>query len=184
MKKKVLLTGILSIVMCLSLIAGATMALFTSESKVNIAVTSGNVEVVAYVDVDSVEYKALNTPIWTKAQNGVATFDNLGGSAVVTKESVILENVLPGDAIKFNVKIENKSTVNVKTRTLIENVLSADTGLFGGLEVNIDNAEFNGAIITDWSVITPAEGNDTIPVEIVFPKGAGNAYQGKTCKIL
>ena len=93
MKKKVLLTSILSIVMCLSLIAGATFALFTSESKVNIAVTSGNVEVVAYVDVDSVEYKSLNIKDWTDATNGYTTFDSQGGSATLTFEDLYIEGV-------------------------------------------------------------------------------------------
>ena len=49
MKKKILLTSILSVVMCLSLIVGATLALFGSESKKNIAVTSGKVEVEANI---------------------------------------------------------------------------------------------------------------------------------------
>ena len=38
---------LLVIAMCVSLIAGATYALFTSESKVNVAVTSGKVEVIS-----------------------------------------------------------------------------------------------------------------------------------------
>ena len=40
----------MAIAMCVSLIAGATFAFFTSESQVNIAVTSGNVEVSATVE--------------------------------------------------------------------------------------------------------------------------------------
>ena len=55
MKNKVLLTSILSISSCASLITGATFALFTSESKVNIAVTSGKVDVKATIDETSVE---------------------------------------------------------------------------------------------------------------------------------
>lgn len=47
MKKKLIFGSALGIIMCSSLIAGATMALFTSESKVNIAVTSGKVDVSA-----------------------------------------------------------------------------------------------------------------------------------------
>ena len=50
MKKKVVTLSLLTIIMCASLIVGATLALFTSKSDVNIAVTSGNVEVVATVD--------------------------------------------------------------------------------------------------------------------------------------
>lgn len=48
-KTKVVVTALLAIVLCVSLIAGATFALFTSESSVNVAVTSGKVDVVASI---------------------------------------------------------------------------------------------------------------------------------------
>lgn len=49
-KTKVVVSALLAIVLCVSLVAGATYALFTSESRVNIAVTSGKVDLVASVD--------------------------------------------------------------------------------------------------------------------------------------
>ena len=49
MKKRVFLSSIMMIVLCTVMITGATFALFTSESKVNIAVTSGTVEAVATI---------------------------------------------------------------------------------------------------------------------------------------
>lgn len=57
MKKKtgIIVTSVMSIACCASLITGATFALFTSESKVNIAVTSGKVDVKATIDETSVE---------------------------------------------------------------------------------------------------------------------------------
>ena len=48
-KSKTFLGAVLSIALCVSLIAGATFAIFTSESNVNIAVTSGKVNVTATV---------------------------------------------------------------------------------------------------------------------------------------
>ena len=48
-KSKTFLGAVLSIALCVSLIAGATFAIFTSESKVNIAVNSGTVKVTATV---------------------------------------------------------------------------------------------------------------------------------------
>ena len=70
MKKKTLLTSILAIVMCFSLITGATFALFTSEDKVNIAITSGKVEVTA--TVENFEFKTL-TKDWAVASNNPYT---------------------------------------------------------------------------------------------------------------
>ena len=50
MKKRILLTSVCSILLCFCLITGATYALFTSESKVNVAVTTGKVDVVAVAE--------------------------------------------------------------------------------------------------------------------------------------
>ena len=44
MKKKVLLTSIATIALCLCLIAGSSLALFTSERTNSIVVTAGNVD--------------------------------------------------------------------------------------------------------------------------------------------
>ena len=46
-KGKLLFSSVIAIIFCLSLMIGATFALFTSESKVNVAVSSGKVSVVA-----------------------------------------------------------------------------------------------------------------------------------------
>ena len=47
MKKKVLMSSIVTIVLCLTLIAGSTFALFTDKNEINIAVTSGEVDLTA-----------------------------------------------------------------------------------------------------------------------------------------
>ena len=89
MKKKVLAISILTIVLCMSLIAGAVMALFTSESKVNIAVSSGTVDVQATI-VSTTTYSMGEAT----AQNG--TFEN-GGTARVDGISIVLDRMTPGD---------------------------------------------------------------------------------------
>ena len=55
MKKKVLLSSIATIALCLCLIAGSTFALFTSKSNVNIAVTAGEVDMVAGIAITKLE---------------------------------------------------------------------------------------------------------------------------------
>ena len=49
MKSKVLVSSILTIALCLSLIAGSTFALFTDSAKNDIAVTSGTVDIDATI---------------------------------------------------------------------------------------------------------------------------------------
>ena len=54
MKKKALLSAVLSLAICLCLIAGATYALFTDTTNFNIAITSGDVEIEAYATINAV----------------------------------------------------------------------------------------------------------------------------------
>ena len=88
LKRNIIVSAILTIMLCVSLVAGATYALFTSESKVNIAVTSGKVEVVA--DISDTEYKSLDTN-WT-AFNDNATF-SVGGTVAIANGDVRLQTL-------------------------------------------------------------------------------------------
>ena len=47
MKKKILLSSIVTIALCLCMIAGSTFALFTDDATNNVAVTSGTVDITA-----------------------------------------------------------------------------------------------------------------------------------------
>ena len=55
MKKKVLLSSILTIFLCLCLISGSTFALFTSKAEVNIVVKSGEVNMTAGIAITKLE---------------------------------------------------------------------------------------------------------------------------------
>lgn len=50
MKKRVLLVSVLTIALCISVIAGSTYALFVDDTKVNITVTAGDLDVVASIE--------------------------------------------------------------------------------------------------------------------------------------
>lgn len=181
MKKKTLLTSILAIVMCFSLITGATFALFTSEDKVNIAVTSGEVSVSA--TVENFEYKTLNQD-WTAVSNNQTTFDNIGGSAVLNGNQLTLDKIVPGDGVKFDIKVTNDSDVTVKYRTAIRNVSEDDT-LFNALDVSVNTVDFSSAKISDWSILTPSVVDvETISLVIELPEGAeGAQLMNETAKL-
>ena len=55
MKKKVLVSSVLVIALCLCIIVGSTFALFTSKTQLNVAVTAGNVKVVATLQENSLK---------------------------------------------------------------------------------------------------------------------------------
>ena len=108
MNKKMLLTSLMSIAMLTSITVGATYALFTSESKTDIAVTSGKVKVVANIDETSVKTKQLYDLDYTDSidntYEGVVTF---------SEEGLKLEKFVPGDGIKFNIVIKKNKQQHV-----------------------------------------------------------------------
>ncbi len=184
MKKKALITSILSIVMCLCLMTGATFALFTSTSTVNIAVSSGKVEVVA--SVNGFEYKTLQNPNWTTAVNNYTVFDDINGFAKLDGNTLTLQGIVPGDAVKVDVKIENNSTVDVKYKAkalfygtvgeLKASVTNADgTELYLGWQDLIDGADVqNLCVIVELPEDATIQGIDA-KVEIIVEAVQGNA---------
>ena len=104
MKKRILLVSFLTIALCFSLIFGATYALFTSESKVNIAVTSGKVQMEASIE---------NLKIYSLDVEQTEKFEN-GGTAVYENGVLTLDKMTPGDKVTFDIKIVNSSNINIK----------------------------------------------------------------------
>ncbi len=191
MKKKTLLTAILSIVMCLSLMAGATFALFTSESKVNIAITSGKVELTA--TVSDVYLKDLNETTYTRtvADGETVGFESQDGftdtrTLKFDGQKLYLSNISCGDAVKFNVNVENTSTIAAKYRVIIST--ENNTGLFEGLVVGVGGKTFRGLTYTPWKLLTANTDGETIGFEIELPDTGNNAYdnkfKGKACDIV
>ncbi len=177
-KRNVVVSAIMAIMLCVSLIAGATFALFTSESKVNIAVNSGKVSVIASIDENSVQTKELYDTDYSQGA------DNMFESkATFGVEGLTLEKFVPGDGIKFNIVVKNESTVSVKYRTIIS--CEVDNGLFAGLDVTIGDKEgYNGmTVVADWADLAVGTADAIVPVVVELPEGAGNDYQDKTCTI-
>ena len=178
-KTKVLATSIASIAMCASIAVGGTFALFTSESEVNVAVTSGKVKMNALVDTNSVALTSLG-----EAMTG-NTWAN-GGVANVEAGEVVLTNVTPGDKITFNIDITNESTVNVQYRTVVSCVEGLD--LFSGLVVTLeyandveDSQTFNGLTAYGaWNALAPdVQDVDTVKVTIELPNRSSGLVFGE-----
>ncbi len=184
-KKKVILSSILSLALCLSLIVGGTFALFTSESKTNVAITSGKVEVVA-----TIENLAVHSPTaiaedgtivddTNAAANGV--FAN-GGTATIEDATLTLDKMTPGDEVTFDIRIENNSTVAVQYRTLL--AVSENNGLFEGLNVTVGDVPFvTDKRQTPWTSLAVGSEDIIVSVEVLLPSTAGNEYQEKSAKL-
>ena len=97
LKKNVIISSIMAIGLSASLICGATFALFTSESKANIAISGGKVDVVATINDDFTTYSGVNITgnsetdvISATETNG--TFTN-GGFASLSENTLSLTNI-------------------------------------------------------------------------------------------
>lgn len=175
MKRNVVLSSILAIVLCVSLIAGGTFALFTSESKVNIAVTSGKVKVEANIDETSVYTKEYR-------QDYALGDDHMyEAEALFGEDGLTVKKMVPGDGIKFNIVVKNLSNVTVKYRTIIG---CEDDGLLEGLNVSIDGETYNGATkISNYESLSVGSEDKTVSVEIELPETAEDVYQDKTLNL-
>ena len=173
-KRSVIITAILAIIMCASLAAGATFALFTSNSSVNIAVTSGNVEVTASVVEIQKSYVDENgETVNGKLFSGDATFDE--GARTVT-----LSHVLPKDTVKFKVRVVNGSNVAIKYRMVMS--LVEDNGLFSSLDITLNGKKFYGYTSgTKYALLEAEQQIADIPVVISLPEGA--TCNNTACKL-
>lgn len=113
MKNKIILSSILTIVLCLSLITGSTFALFETQKQVNIAVTSGKLDVVATTNgLESFSRDTANSVITTDGKT-VATFAN-GGSATLEGGKLTIDKITPGDKVVFYITVEVASDIAMK----------------------------------------------------------------------
>lgn len=173
MKKKTLLSSIIAIIVCASIMCGSTFALFTSESKVNVAVSSASVKVTA-----TVSDPLLDSELGSNLPETTATLSD---------NKVTVTNMVPGDIVSFKISVFNESTVTVKYRACFE--VTADSELADALEITANMGDGEKSLKgvdkkkTDWEVLTPGDATvavKEIPITISLPQETDNLYQAKT----
>ena len=170
MKKRIILSSIITMLLCFCMIGGATYALFTSETSVNIAVTSGKVKVEAGIE---------NLTLYSMGKEQTDVFEN-GGTAVYDETTGILTltNVTPGDKVEFNIVVENLSNIDIQYRAnwKVEGKLSEV------LEATADGVKFADVQWTEWKA-DAAEKQQTIKVVVELPVQVGNEYQEQVANV-
>ena len=190
--KKIILSSILSLVLCLSVIAGATFALFTSESGVNVAINSGKVEVLAYAEnLDLYSPTCINTDGTVDNATDAATettFKNGGTATITNGNEIVLDKMTPGDKVTFDIVVVNNSNVTIQYQTKI--ALDEDEGidLFSGLKVTLEkdrvSTEYDGmTAYSQWATLSATGKVERTAVTIELPTTAGKEYQGLSCKL-
>jgi predicted ribosomally synthesized peptide with SipW-like signal peptide len=181
MKKKIIVSSIVTIIICLCLIAGSTSALFTSTATISVAVTAANVDVDAVIDQNSLLTWSLGQ---TEADALNGPFVNGGSADIDANGNLVIDKMTPGDVVKFNIEVTNNSNVAVAyqiganatpttgAKDLSEALkitvkMDGDTYVLQG-----NNKSFN----TGWLEAFDAAGNKTfngttIEVIVEFPNG-------------
>lgn len=191
MKKKVLLSSIMTIAICLCLIVGSTFALFTDTAKVNIAVTAGEVEMVAGIAITKLESVKGDVNGAIVDENGNAysyeevssNFTN-GGTAEVVGSVLTLEKITPGDKVTLEISGANNSNVAIQYRYVIE-CLSGDD-LMKGLELTINNVsidKYMKSYTSPWTPLAVGTSMTNVPITIELPVDAGNEFQLESTEI-
>lgn len=174
---KFIFTNVLAIVISATMLVGSTFAFFTSESEVDISVTSGKISVIASVDESSVQTKKLYDTDY--AQGAGNTYE---GVATFNKDGLTLERFVPGDGIKFNIVVKNESNVTIKYRTIVS--CENDDGLFTELNIAVNDDNYNGSkVVSNWEELSATSNNAVITVAIELPEDADANCQGKSCTI-
>ena len=173
MKRKSLVLSLLTVVCCLSLLVGATLALFASKQEVDISVTSGNVEVKATISDYSTYSKGVEM---TKG-----TFEN-GGTAKVEGNSVVLDRISPMDKIVLEIAVSNKSNIayqyRMKLGTETENTLY--DLLLVGLSEDGTEYTYYSSYVTAWQKGTE-QTETTLYLSVELPEYVKSAWQGQEC---
>ena len=194
MKKRVLLTSVVTIILCLCLIAGSTYALFTDRISVNVAVTSATVDVEAAIDGTALKTWSLEDKTHTEANNRGGAFSN-GGKASLVGGVLQIERMTPGDVVQFPIDITNKSNVAIAYKITASAGAYTDEngkvwdGLLPALIVTVNGVQQDmNTYSSGWIEIPAGQTIEDLLVEVTFPNkdtdgSHDNQFQGKGVQI-
>jgi len=183
MKKRIVLTSVMAVALCLCVIAGSSLAIFTSMTRVDVSVSAGYIDFTAFLDPALIVWSRLET----EADSTDEFFAN-GGTAVVNKDGVLtIERMTPGDNVKATIHISNKSNVAVKYRV----VMTAENGdsnvdlvgaIVGMISISDDLGEYRSYPIqgseTEWYDIPAHTNLQDMYLTLTLPDSVGNELMG------
>ena len=169
MKKRTILTSLMSVAMLATIASGATYALFTAEDTTNIAVNAAKVSVSAEVE---------NLTLFSMDKEFADSFEN-GGTAAYKDGVLTLENITPGDKVEFDIRVTNSSNIDIQYKMNWE-----VTGkLAEALEVKADDKDLQNSSWTKWAAAS-VEKEKVIKMMVELPVDAGDDYQEQSCNVI
>ncbi len=183
MGKSILLSS-LAIIAFGGVAAGTTYALFTSNAETTVSVSTGKVKV--DTEVSDIHLYSLDesTDTTKELAQDATTFTN-GGTFSYDESTgaIALNRFTPGDKVEFTITATNRSTVNIKYRTVLKTL---DQGLFQGLKVTVNDTEYDGTTTFSNYAALSAQTDFTdkeYKFSIELPKDADDEYQEKKCEL-
>lgn len=116
--KNVIVSAVLAIALCFCMLVGTTFAYFTANSKVNIAITSGKINVTATTgnfQMYSMETIDATTFEGNMVERTDGTFIG-GGTATLDGAELVLDKIMPGDKVTFDITVANQGNVKALYR--------------------------------------------------------------------
>ncbi len=181
MKRNVIVSAFLAIALCLSVVAGATFALFTSSAKVNLSITSAMVKL-SDVTIENRQMYSLvdvnpDTLEGTEIDRTEEGAFYLGGTVDYDNGTFTINKMAPGDRITFDIKVANESNIPVKYRAVISD--PEGSNLTDVLVITVNNEMYLGKSETDYADLAVGEAA-VIPVKVELPVSASDDLAGKT----
>lgn len=167
MKKKLIISSVLVILLCLGMMIGVTLALFTCVTETDVAVCAGDVSIRA--TVENLEMGSTLGQMLSETQITYADGE------------ICLERIVPGDFVKFDLRIHNSSDVQILYRTRLD--VQEDEGLWDGLTVTIGDVKTQGMTrLSAWASMEPECQDVVVSVTVCLPETAGNEYMNTSCR--
>lgn len=173
-KNKVLMASAIVALLSASGAVAGSYAYFSASKEAPASVKMAKVDLEVSIKENSLElYSMDEKQEGNKFENGgEAKFTTLTLNGASVK-ALSLDRVSPGDAVKFNLGINNLSNIAVAYKI---SIALADTTQDCPFTITGE--------VTDWQKIAAAEAIPDQPVSIAFPKEKENEYQDKSYTIL
>ena len=165
MKRKLILTSLLSIAVLNGIVAGSTYALFTSEKNHFISVSTAKIQIESAIEESSIKTYSLGIEQeHLKFENTAST--ETAVSYDLSNNLLILNRMSPGDEVRCTLKISNASSIKTKYRVLID--------VNGEIKDYLETSASSGL---RWSSLEIGENPNDIDISVSIPQEVGNIAQ-------
>ena len=175
--------AVLTIVCCVSLIIGATLAIFSSRQDNNISFTSGELKVETDITIaDAWSYATDGGNGGTSVSADGTTVDFGSGTGTMTLDqetgSMTFEGVAPGDGVSLDLAIQNSGDINAMYIVKLTGTIPAELSFRMGRTSETELTEKDGEIVVQsWSALAAGNTASVVGLVIELPHEAEEAVE-------